>query len=159
MTQSPLSTHTKAGPQDLHKELAGYIQADFFPSHPKPQNSKQTNRASTRKDRKPKSKADPRVASPASPGLLSSYFQQLYYSENHVVCLFKKPSNYSEPLIFHIKTAFVCLAVSRPTKREGPSLEQASRGLSTQGLSRRTDNLSQEALAHAHSPSPLSSSG
>lgn len=40
MTQSPLSTRTKAGPQDLHKELAGYIHAGFFPSHPKPQNSK-----------------------------------------------------------------------------------------------------------------------
>lgn len=88
----------------------------FSPPTP---NHRTPNTASTGKD---ESKADPTVASPAPPGLLSGCFQQLYYSEDHIVCLFKKPNNYSEPLIFHIKLP---LSGSQQAHEEGRSLLRA----------------------------------
>lgn len=58
----------------------------FFPLPPQT-TELQTRHQQGKKDRKAESKADPTVASPAPPGLLSGCFQQLYYSENHTVCL------------------------------------------------------------------------
>lgn len=45
--RSPLSMfHTKAGPQDLHREPADYILARSPPPHPQPPTHRNTNTAS-----------------------------------------------------------------------------------------------------------------